>query len=347
MLPNLSQLTKPIGFKQFGQDFILLYPSQLVEGKVEDAMQFFVDTYGWGNGMEWIASYGHGGQTVGTIIHNPNSNGSIGDLATIRIYRRVSDGEKDSRTYEITLGSVKSVCDAFLKHASVLGEFADKLFNTDISPWKKEDYPGTDQFDILKALNLQAERKAVERGPLTADQQTALYTLQGFSYDCLRDATEMLIKGTPPEDPNYDCHFKPFDRWVNLVNATKEMMQLAPFDFYVISVAEDLISNEQVGSPFELQRFLATTINFKMLDKLQKFANSDQIHTLLAIKVKRGTRFLPMFYLRRDSTQEYEITLDSGIIATALKVEEAYDCSHYGGPVGCRVVWLEVSPVSA
>ena len=346
MLPNLSQLTTPIGVYNLGEDYILLYPFELFEGKVSDLMQFFIKRSGWKNGMEWRVSYGHGGETLGTIIHDPDSNGSIGDSAQIRIYRRRSDGGKDSRMYTIELGNVKSVCEAFLKHASVLGYFADKLFNTVISPWKKEDYPGTDQFEILKKLELQAKSNADKRGPLTADQQTALNTFQGFSYDCLRDVTEMLIKETPPKDPNYDCHLKPFDRWVDLVNAMKEIMEPSPFDFYVISVAEDLISNEQVTSPFKLQRFISTTVNFKMLSEFTKFANRDQLHTLLAIKVKKGTPFLPMFYLERTSTQEYEIVLDSGIMVTPLKVEEAYDCSHYGGPVGCRVVWLEVSPVS-
>lgn len=342
MLPNLSALRlsadndheADTGAELYGQDYIMLFPEDLFDGAVGPHMEFFVERFGWRDRMKWITEYGLGGRTIGIIVHEPN-NGKLGDKASIEIFRLLGYKKMDIRKYIITLGDVKSVCDAFLRHASVLGDFAHGLF--DGAPWETTSHPGSDQFLILKELAKNA--KTIE---LTKDRETAIKVLQGSSYRCFRDAVEMLQNDKRPEDPEYKCDLKTFARWETLVRSMKEMMVTELFDFYVVSVAEDFIPAGELASPFQLQRFLATTINPKMLDDLQQFANKDQPHTVLAIKVKAGARFMPMFSLGSSQAQEYEIVLDSGQTATPLKVEDTHDCSHYGGPGICRIVWLEV-----
>lgn len=339
MLPTLNL---PVGRDHapqtgsiYEKEEIMLYPKEIFDGAISEFWQFFVDRYGWKNGAKWTATYDQGGETRGVIEHDGNKK--VGEEASIRIFRTLNGyNRRDIRTYTITIGDVGSVCKAFMKHATVLGEFADSLFNGPLSPFDRKSQPGPDQFRILQEIIEQAKLTT-----FTEVQRSALNSMQGFSYGCLRDVTSMLLKEHVPNE-NYECHLKSFDHWANRVSAIKDMMLTAKSSFYVVSAAEDLIAGDQLGLTFRLKRFVATTLNPKMLDVLKRFANvDDQPHTILAIKVKEGARFMPMLYYNFHM-QEYEIVLDSGQTATCVKVQTDQDCSHYGGPSKCRVVWLEV-----
>lgn len=341
LLPNLSRLNlerKTTSISSLSRD-IYVYPDAILTGEMDFFNAGFVEIDGWRDEKVWKTVYGQGPDEYGVIQHAPGSSGNRGEKATIRIFYYDDRTETDVQIYEITLGDIASVLLAFFRYASFFGRLGTKLFASEESPWHSNNVVKRDQFDEFKAIIKKTESEI----EMTDLKQRALRSLQGFVFECTRDFAEMKLEGKV-FDKDFECGSFGLEYYEQRVEALKTIMVAVPFDFFVISAAEDAYSDDQFKSePFVLKRFIATTLNFKMMRELQRFGRNNDTFTLLAIKIKAGARFLPMFSLSR-SMQEYEIVIDNDQKMTPIKMEEKSSiCELFGRNTPCRVAWLEVS----
>lgn len=200
--------------------------------------------------------------------------------------------------YAIEWEDIESVLDAL-----------NKFYTTRTSFWTERVWPDGVSADAeMQARTLLRMHR--ETNP-SADALRSASVYQGTGFQCIR-----MSQGTTPKG---ECLGKELREWNKYADGIKSLMIEIPFDMHVASVAEDKVdSNVQTRV---LPNFVSTTMNFHAVDDgaFDKFADGNDMPTVLALTLKEGVRVLPLFALESESYQwEYEVLLDAGQRVTVL-----------------------------